>query len=73
MEIKGYLIEEFDIDGKLVWYGIVSGKIDYLSWFKDLPTKKHNVIISPLIVDESNVIKLNGVKKYDSSKFVVGL
>lgn len=72
-EPVGYLIQEYDVNGKLVWYGLVSGPIDHLSWFKDLPSKKHNVTISPLIVDEANIIKLDGVKKYDSSKFVTGL
>jgi len=72
-EIKGYLIEEYDSLGNLVWYGLSLGKIDHLSWLSDLPSKKHNLVISPLIVYKEGIIKADGVKKYDSSKFVVGL
>ena len=72
-EIKGYLIEEFNDQGNLVWCGLSMGKIDHLSWLSDLPSKKHNLVISPLIVYQEGIIKAEGIKKYDSSKFVVGL
>ena len=45
---------------------------DSLEWMRDLKGKKHNLVISELGVKNSKTI--NGVeKKYDSSKFVVGL
>ena len=72
MEIKAWLIEEFDIHGALVWKMISFFEPDSLEWMKDLKGKKHNLVISELGVVNSKTI--NGIeKKYDSSKFVVGL
>ena len=42
-----------------------------LAWLNDLKTQKHNLTITELIAGKSKTV--NGVKKYDSSKFVVGL
>jgi hypothetical protein len=44
-----------------------------LSWFKDLKNKTHNLKIIPLIRDEKNIKIYEKVKKYDSSKMVIGL
>jgi hypothetical protein len=44
-----------------------------LSWFKDLKSKKHNVTITPMYKKEEEAKRYDGIKKYDSSKFVVGL
>jgi hypothetical protein len=45
---------------------------DSLQWMSDIKGKKHNLVISELGVINSK--KIDGVeKKYDSSKFVVGL
>jgi hypothetical protein len=71
-EIKGYLIEEFDAQGNLVWKITTFFEPDSLQWTNELKGKKHNLVISKLGVIESKTI--SGVeKKYDSSKFVVGL
>ena len=70
--IKAWLIEEFDAQGNLVWKMISFFPPDSLEWMKDIRGKKHNLVISELGVINSKTI--NGIeKKYDSSKFVVGL
>lgn len=72
METKAYLIEEYNSQGELVWKMISFFEPDSLEWMRDLKGKKHNLVISELGVKNSKTI--NGIeKKYDSSKFVVGL
>jgi hypothetical protein len=72
METKAWLIEEFDSTGKLVWKIASFFEPDAIQWEKDIRGKKHNLVISKLGVIESKTI--NGIeKKYDSSKFVIGL
>jgi hypothetical protein len=72
METKAWLIEEFDNNNNLVWKMISFFTPDSLEWMRDIRGKKHNLVISELGVITSK--KINGVeKKYDSSKFVVGL
>jgi hypothetical protein len=70
--VKAWMIEEFDNNNNLVWKMISFFKPDSLEWMRDIRGKKHNLVISELGVITSK--KINGVeKKYDSSKFVVGL
>jgi hypothetical protein len=38
-----------------------------LSWFRDLPTKKHNIVLTPLYKDQSKEEKLDGIKSYKES------
>ena len=71
METKAWLIEEFNKNGDLVWKMISFFEPNSLEWMKDLKGKKHNLTITELIA--GNVKKIDGIKKYDSSKFVVGL
>jgi hypothetical protein len=72
METKAWLIEEFDHNGQLVWKMISFFEPDSLSWLKDLKGKKHNLTISELGIIKTKTI--TGIeRKYDSSKFVVGL
>jgi hypothetical protein len=72
METKAWLIEEFDNNNNLVWKMISFFEPDSLEWMRDLKGKKHNLVISELGVKNSK--KINNIeKKYDSSKFVVGL
>ena len=72
METKVWMIEEFDAQNNLVWKMISFFPPDTLEWMKDIRGKKHNLVISELGVINSK--KINGVeKKYDSSKFVIGL
>ena len=38
-----------------------------LSWFKDLPTKKHNIVLTPMFADKDKSETFNGVKSYKES------
>lgn len=69
-KILGYLLEETDYKGDVVWK-IMSWTEPDITWLNDLKTKKHNLTITELVAGD--VKKIEGVKKYDSSKFVVGL
>ena len=69
-KVLGYLLEETDYKGDVVWK-IMSWTEPELSWLNDLKTKKHNLRITELIAGDVKTVE--GVKKYDSSKFVVGL
>jgi hypothetical protein len=69
-KVLGYLLEEKDYQGKVVWK-IMSWTEPDLAWLNDLKTQKHNLTITELIAGKSKTV--NGIKKYDSSKFVVGL
>ena len=72
MKPLAYLVEEFDVNHVLVWSGLMTSEPREMSWFKDLKSKMHNVTITPLIADTANIIKVINVKKYDSSRFVIG-
>jgi hypothetical protein len=69
-KVLGYLLEETDYQGNVVWK-IMSWTEPELAWLNDLKTKKHNLTITELVAGKSKTI--TGIKKYDSSKFVVGL
>jgi hypothetical protein len=71
--IDAWIIEEYDSRGSLVWSMLSRFEPSELSWFKDLKNKTHNLKIIPLIRDEKNIKIYEKVKKYDSSKMVVGL
>ena len=60
-------LEEFDANGKLVWSAIMPNRPLELSWFKDLPTKKHNIVLTPMFSDHSKAEKHSGVKSYKES------
>ena len=62
-----WAIEEFNINGDLVWSSITQFRPKELSWIRDLPTKKHYISITPLYKDEANVEKITGVKSYRES------
>ena len=62
-----WAIEEFNSHGDLVWSSIMQTRPKELSWIKDLPTKKHNIIITPLYKDESQAEKITGIKSYKES------
>jgi len=68
-----WLIKEYDSKGTLVWQGLLMSEPTELSWMRDLKNKQHNLEIIPLIPDEKNIKRITNVKKYDSSKFVIGL
>lgn len=59
--------EEFNINNGLVWFSITQFRPKELSWIRDLPTKKHHIVITPLYKDESKAEKITGVKSYKES------
>ena len=62
-----WAIEEFNSDGDLVWSSLMQTRPVELSWIRDLPTKKHNIVITPLYKDEVNAEKITGIKSYRES------
>ena len=62
-----WAIEEFNSRSELVWSSIMQTRPKELSWIKDLPTKKHNIVITPLYKDESQAEKITGIKSYRES------
>jgi hypothetical protein len=62
-----WAIEEFNSHGDLVWSSIMQTRPKELSWIRDLPTKKHNIVITPLYKDEANTEKITGIKSYRES------
>ena len=59
--------EEFNVNGELVWSSITQFRPKELSWIRDLPNKKHHLVITPLFKDEANAEKITGVKSYKES------
>jgi hypothetical protein len=62
-----WAIEEFNINGDLVWSSITQFRPTELSWIRDLPSKKHYISITPLFKDELQTEKITGVKSYRES------
>jgi hypothetical protein len=62
-----WAIEEFNSHGDLVWSSIMQTRPKELSWIKDLPTKKHNIVITPLYKCEEKAEKITGIKSYRES------
>lgn len=61
---SAWLIEEFNHEGALIWCSLMLSRPTDLQWFRDLPTKKHHIVLTPLIKDESKAEKLDGIKSY---------
>lgn len=59
--------EEFNIHGDLVWSSITLFRPKELSWIRDLPNKKHHIVITPLYKDELKEEKITGIKSYKES------
>ena len=67
-----WLLEEYNHEGGLVWYSLMLTRPTDMSWFKDLPTKKHNIVLTPLYKDDSRAEKHTGIKSYkDTTKRLV--
>ena len=62
-----WAIEEFNINGDLVWSSITQFRPKELSWIRDLPSKKHYISITPLYKCEEKTEKITGVKSYKES------
>lgn len=65
-----YLLEELDHNGKVVWSILSAFPPSELSWTQDFKSKRHNLRIKPLIVDESAIHLFSEIKKYDSKHMV---
>ena len=67
-KILGYLVEEFDNNGVLVWSALMPSKPTSLEIEKDIKNKLHNWVITALVADTKNIIKVTNIKKYDSKR-----
>jgi quinol monooxygenase YgiN len=71
-EPVAWMLEEYNHEGGLIWYSLMLSRPTDLSWFKDLPTKKHNIVLTPLYKDETQAEKHTGIKSYkDSTKRLI--
>lgn len=50
----GWLIEEVDKNGRVIWECVMRQRPTNMSWYKDLPSKTHTLRITPL---EKNTAK----------------
>lgn len=64
---SAWLLEEFDNKGALIWCSLMLARPTDLQWFRDLPTKKHHIVLTPLFKDNSKAEKLDGIKSYKES------
>jgi hypothetical protein len=67
MKADAWLLQEFDDQGKLIWSSIMPTRPKELSWFKELPSKKHNIVLTPMFSDQTKAETFNGVKSYKES------
>jgi hypothetical protein len=63
-EPTAWLLEEYNHEGGLIWYSLMLTRPTDLSWFRDLPSKKHNIVLTPLYRDETKSEKHAGVKSF---------
>jgi hypothetical protein len=67
-----WILEERDSNGAIVWQSIMFVRPTELSWLRDLPTKKHNITLTPLYKDESKAEVHNGIKSFkDATKRLI--
>ena len=66
-EPVAWMLEEYNHEGGLIWYSLMLSRPTDLSRFKDLPSKKHNIVLTPLYKDETKSEKHTGVKSYRES------
>jgi hypothetical protein len=62
-----WVLEEFDSNGNIVWYGVMLTRPSNLQWFRDLPAKKHNIKITPMYKDSNKTEVHTGVTSYKES------
>jgi hypothetical protein len=67
MKPDAWLLQEFNSNGDVVWSAIMPIRPTDLSWFKDLPTKKHNIVLTPLYADHNKAEKFIGIKSFKES------
>lgn len=66
-EPDAYRIKELDANGETVWSSLMPNRPTEISWFKDLPSKKHTIVIEELFVDNTKTETFNGIKSYKES------
>ena len=67
MKADAWLLQEFNSNGDVVWSAIMPIRPNDMSWFKDLPTKKHNIVLTPLYANHAEAEKFNGIKSFKES------
>jgi hypothetical protein len=67
MKADAYIVREIDSNGETVWCSLMFTRPTELSWFRDLPTKKHTLVIEELFIDSSKTETFNGIKSYKES------
>lgn len=67
MKADAYFIKEYNEKGEIVWSAIMPNRPKELSWFKDLPSKKHTLVIEELYIDHTKTETFNGIKSYKES------
>ena len=62
-----YRVKELDSNGNVIWSSLMPTRPTELSWFKDLPNKKHTLVIEELFINPSKTKTFNGIKSYKES------
>ena len=60
----GWVTKEYNVHDDLVWFSFTQFRPTEISWIRDLPNKKHYLVIAPFYIDESQAEKITGVKSY---------
>ena len=62
-----WLLEEFDKEGQVIWCSLMLGRPSDVQWFRDLPTKKHNILLTPLYKDNAQSQRFDGIKSFNDA------
>jgi hypothetical protein len=66
-EPTAWLVEEFNIHNDLIWWALLKSRPTDISWVRDLPNKKHYLVITELYRKKESAEKITGVKSYKES------
>jgi hypothetical protein len=69
MQPIAWLVEELDTHGNVVWMMTSFFKPTELSWMNDIKSKRHSIVITPLIKDNKAEVHTN-IDKYNSKRLV---
>ena len=67
MNPDAWLLQEFDEKDNLIWSSIMPVRPKEMSWFKELPSKRHTIVLTPMFADMSKAERFNGIKSYKES------
>ena len=67
MKPDAYIVKELDDKGETVWCSLMFTRPSEVSWFKDLPSKKHTIVIEELYINHTKTETFNGIKSYKES------